>query len=119
MTRIFIMNHFFSILRGSWEKVIPLNKTRERSYSVSDAGAYDFRGMSPSNAYWDRICPGKEFADSTLFITIAMAVAVFNISKAKDDRGTDIEPRREYVPGTIRCVPITLLLLVLPSGLSG
>lgn len=93
--------------------------TRERSYSVSDAGAYDFRGMSPSNAYWDRICPGKEFADSTLFITIAMAVAVFNISKAKDDRGTDIEPRREYVPGTIRCVPMSLLLLVLPSGLSG
>lgn len=51
-----------------------------------------------------RICPGKEFADSTLYIVIAMTVATFDISKAKDALGNDIEPLREYVTGTIRCV---------------
>lgn len=53
---------------------------------------------------FNRICPGKELADSSLFIAIAMTVAVFNIKKAKDEAGHDIEPLCEYTPGIIRCV---------------
>lgn len=51
-----------------------------------------------------RICPGKDLADSSLFIVIAMSVAVFNITKAKDKLGNDIEPLYDYVPGLIMSV---------------
>lgn len=49
-----------------------------------------------------RICPGKELADSSLFIAIAMSVAVFDICKLKDKFGNDVEPLHEYVSGLIR-----------------
>lgn len=35
-------------------------------------------------------------ADSSMFITIAMLVAAFDIRKAKDEHGNDIEPDCEY-----------------------
>ncbi|KAH8111221.1 cytochrome P450 oxidoreductase OrdA-like protein, partial [Phellopilus nigrolimitatus] len=48
-----------------------------------------------------RICPGKELADISLFLSIAMTVAVFNISRAKDASGREIVPNHEYSPGLI------------------
>lgn len=51
-----------------------------------------------------RICPGKELADISLYIAIAMSVAVFDITKSKDELGNEIEPLHEYVPGLIAYV---------------
>jgi len=48
-----------------------------------------------------RICPGKELADASLFISIAMSLAVFNISKAKDASGNVVELQYEYTNGII------------------
>ncbi|KAH8105630.1 cytochrome P450 [Phellopilus nigrolimitatus] len=48
-----------------------------------------------------RICPGKELADHTLFLTIAMALAVFKISAPLDANGNPIEQSGAYVPGLI------------------
>ncbi|KLO08559.1 cytochrome P450 [Schizopora paradoxa] len=48
-----------------------------------------------------RICPGKDLADPSLFLSVAMTLAVFNINKAKDASGTEIEPLYEYTPGLI------------------
>lgn len=42
-------------------------------------------------------------ADSSMFITIVMLVAAFDIAKAQDELGHDIEPVREYKPGIVRC----------------
>lgn len=56
-----------------------------------------------------RICPGKELADSSIFIAIAMSLASFNISKARDDSGKEIDPILEFTPGVIRSVPLILL----------
>lgn len=49
-----------------------------------------------------RICPGKELADASIFISIAMSLAAFKITKAKDSLGTEIEPVCEYTSGIIR-----------------
>lgn len=49
-----------------------------------------------------RVCPGKRVADSSLFISIAMLVAVFDIKKAKDETGREIVPKYEYSPGAVR-----------------
>jgi len=48
-----------------------------------------------------RICPGKELIDASVFIWIAMSIAVFDIRKAKDEFGREIEPRVEFSSGVI------------------
>ena len=41
-----------------------------------------------------------------------MTIAAFNIKKATDEEGRDIEPTHEYTAGVIRCVvPISILLV--------
>ena len=37
-----------------------------------------------------RICPGRHFVDSILFITISSVLSVFNVVKAKDKTGREI-----------------------------
>ncbi|KAF2260004.1 O-methylsterigmatocystin oxidoreductase [Lojkania enalia] len=51
--------------------------------------------------YGRRICPGRYVADNALFITIAQALAVFNIEKAVDEKGNTVEPAVEFEPGAI------------------
>ena len=48
-----------------------------------------------------RICPGKELADASIFMTLAMVLSVFNIEKAKDSTGKILEPVAEYTSGVI------------------
>ena len=43
-------------------------------------------------------------ADNTLFIAIAMMLVTFDISKAKDESGREIEPDCIYTPGVVRLV---------------
>ncbi|OCH95986.1 cytochrome P450 [Obba rivulosa] len=47
-----------------------------------------------------RICPGLHMADASLFLSCAMSLAVFDISKIIED-GKVIEPVIEYTSGTI------------------
>jgi cytochrome P450 len=37
-----------------------------------------------------RICPGRHFADATLFIVASSVLSVFNVTKAKDKSGHEI-----------------------------
>ncbi|KNZ79591.1 O-methylsterigmatocystin oxidoreductase [Termitomyces sp. J132] len=48
-----------------------------------------------------RACPGKDFANANMFITIAMTLSVFEISRGKDENGMEIEPRCEFEGGTV------------------
>ena len=49
-----------------------------------------------------RVCPGKDLADAALFAAMTMVLAVFNIRKARDVSGSEVEPVCEYSPGAIR-----------------
>ena len=49
-----------------------------------------------------RICPGKEIADTSLFITIAVMIAVLRIEKAVDALENEITPSLEVTNGLIR-----------------
>ncbi|KAL7912932.1 cytochrome P450 [Trichoderma velutinum] len=57
----------------------------------------------PSEAfgYGRRICPGRYMAGDNLFITIARLLATFNIRKAVDEQGAQVEPKVEYMPGLV------------------
>ena len=48
-----------------------------------------------------RICPGKDLADHTLYLTIAMSLAVFDISWALDESGKPIVTPIDFAPGLI------------------
>ncbi|KAH7097900.1 cytochrome P450, partial [Auriculariales sp. MPI-PUGE-AT-0066] len=48
-----------------------------------------------------RECPGRYLADMSLFLTIAMTLAVFDIVKAVDPNGEEIEPEEKYSGGSI------------------
>ena len=37
-----------------------------------------------------RICPGRHFVDSTLFIVTSSVLSTFNVAKAKDKNGQEI-----------------------------
>ncbi|EIN10379.1 cytochrome P450 [Punctularia strigosozonata HHB-11173 SS5] len=48
-----------------------------------------------------RVCPGLNLADASTWLSIASALAVFDITKAKDESGREIVPETEMLPGTI------------------
>ncbi|KAI5121037.1 hypothetical protein M0805_008613 [Coniferiporia weirii] len=49
-----------------------------------------------------RICPGRHFAENTIFVTVASILAAFNIEKALDESGIPITPNAEYMESFIR-----------------
>lgn len=60
--------------------------------------------MDPNSlifGFGKRICPGKDFADESVFLTIAMTLAVFDIRKAKDECGNAIEPISSFQSGIL------------------
>ncbi|KAI5920501.1 cytochrome P450 [Camillea tinctor] len=48
-----------------------------------------------------RICPGKLLADSSVWLTVARSLAVFDISKGIDESGREIEPDVRFSGGLI------------------
>ncbi|KDQ54080.1 hypothetical protein JAAARDRAFT_410464 [Jaapia argillacea MUCL 33604] len=48
-----------------------------------------------------RICPGLNLADASVFLSCAMTLAVFNVSKALDAHGNPIDPIVEYTDSTV------------------
>lgn len=40
-----------------------------------------------------RICPGRRLAESTIFLSVAKVLATFEIGKARDTQGREIEPQ--------------------------
>ncbi|KAJ7863283.1 cytochrome P450 [Mycena olivaceomarginata] len=48
-----------------------------------------------------RVCPGKQFAYSSVWITIASILATFDITKAADENGDIIEPTYEYLSAMV------------------
>lgn len=46
-----------------------------------------------------RACPGAHFAEMSLYLNAATILAVFDISKAVDRDGNEIEPRMKWTHG--------------------
>lgn len=51
-----------------------------------------------------RGCPGRHFAQDTLWITIASILSVFTISNAIDEGGQPIVPHLKYTADLVRFV---------------
>lgn len=62
-----------------------------------------------------RVCPGRYLADSNLFLTISQMLAVFDISKVRDDKGNELEPHVTSIPGLIDH-PVAFPYCIKPRG---
>lgn len=51
--------------------------------------------------YGRRICPGRHLADDNLFLTLSRLLATFDIGKAVDGQGKEIDVKIEATPGLI------------------
>jgi cytochrome P450 len=51
--------------------------------------------------YGRRSCAGRFFADASVFITVVHLLAVFQISKAKNAQGKEIDAKLEAIPGMV------------------
>ncbi|TFK53779.1 cytochrome P450 [Heliocybe sulcata] len=67
----------------------------ERDGSLSDRYPMTLFGMGR------RICPGRYLADSAIWAAIALILAVFDIAKAKDENGRDIEIAEAYTDAIV------------------
>ncbi|KAJ7251337.1 cytochrome P450 [Mycena rebaudengoi] len=56
----------------------------------------DVRDPNAVFGFGRRVCPGRHMAQSTLWITVASLLAVFNITKAIGEDGKILEPSYEY-----------------------
>ncbi|KAH8093136.1 cytochrome P450 [Cristinia sonorae] len=60
--------------------------------------------MDPKNiifGFGRRLCPGKDFADSNVFLLAANIVATMDITRAKDAQGQEIVPPLEFTSGFV------------------
>lgn len=48
-----------------------------------------------------RICPGRLLAESSVWLTVAKTLAALDISKGVDEKGAEIEPTVDFLPGII------------------
>ena len=55
-----------------------------------DGSARDDPTLSLVFGAGKRICPGRHFVDSTIFIVISSVLSVFKVTKARDENGHEI-----------------------------
>ncbi|KAJ7826064.1 cytochrome P450 [Mycena olivaceomarginata] len=75
----------------------------------------EMRDSTPAFGFGRRICPGKDMAQWSVWISAASILATFDISKSIDEKGVPIEPSGEYTSGLI-CYPIPHQCDILPRS---
>jgi len=66
--------------------------------------------------YGRRICPGKHMADSLLWLMMASVLSTFNISKAKDEKGFEIDIDPNAFLSGISCTPRSFQCSIVPRS---
>lgn len=49
-----------------------------------------------------RVCPGREFAESSIFVLISNIIATMDLTKAMDETGAPVTPSVEYTKSFVR-----------------
>lgn len=63
-----------------------------------------YRSMVHISTTSHRICPGRFFAMDSLLISVVSVLSCFDIAKAKNKEGQEIEPKIRWTSGFSRCV---------------
>ncbi|OAX32518.1 cytochrome P450 [Rhizopogon vinicolor AM-OR11-026] len=76
----------------------PMTFNPDRFLATSD-GPAQLDSSKIVFGYGRRICPGAHLAEVSMFLNIVGILATFNISKALDERGQEVEPLVGYTDG--------------------
>ncbi|PAV15318.1 cytochrome P450 [Pyrrhoderma noxium] len=96
-----IMGNIWAILRDPVEYPDPDKFIPERFIPTGDRNS----PLDPGKIVFSvgrRICPGRHFAENSLFIGLVTIFATCNIEKATDNQGNPIIPDAEYIKQFIR-----------------
>jgi len=55
-----------------------------------------------------RVCPGRHFADKSLYVAVSNILAVYNIKPPTDDEGNEVKLRGEVTGGMISSVDLII-----------
>ncbi|EJD42933.1 PAH-inducible cytochrome P450 monooxygenase PC-PAH 3 [Auricularia subglabra TFB-10046 SS5] len=107
-----VFTNFWGILRD--ENLYNDPDEFEPERYISPDGRLDFsRAPDPRTimfGFGRRICPGRHFADDSMWLTVATVLACFNISPAKDDGGKYFVPDGAMRSGLVSWVFHLLLV---------
>lgn len=80
----------------------PAPETFDPTRYLGDTPATDPRTFA--FGFGRRVCPGREMADMSIWLSLARSLAAFDIRKPRDAHGVEIEQVVEYVPGAVTYV---------------
>ncbi|KIJ60846.1 hypothetical protein HYDPIDRAFT_31894 [Hydnomerulius pinastri MD-312] len=88
------------------ESKYPDPHTFNPSRFLTPEGKLNDDDMHVDFGFGRRICPGRHVAEASLWAAIVSILAAFNVRKAKDEKGNDIEITPAMTPGqVVRPVP--------------
>ncbi|KAJ7481760.1 cytochrome P450 oxidoreductase [Mycena latifolia] len=98
-----ILPHMWHMSRDTTYYTDPEDFRPERYLKAEpelDPNTYMFGFARPNNQFC-RACPGQDFANAIIYLTIVMTLSVFDIRKAKRADGSEIEPEVKWGTGTV------------------
>ncbi|OCB89189.1 cytochrome P450 [Sanghuangporus baumii] len=78
------------------------DKFKPDRWLPSDGAKQPLQSNKMAFGFGRRICPGRHFAEDSIFIQVASILAVFDIQMAVDANGDPIVPKEEYISAFIR-----------------
>ncbi|KAF8628642.1 hypothetical protein AX15_003774 [Amanita polypyramis BW_CC] len=84
-----LMANIWAITRD--EAVYPDPESFKPERFLNSDGSLNDDNMQYAFGFGRRICPGRPVADTLLWLVIATVLSTFNISKAKDENGVEVE----------------------------
>lgn len=91
-------------------KMVHLSRVTLHSPSVSDEGRQIIYLHVICIDNSPRICPGRHVGNASMWIAIASMLATFDLLKAQDDSGNEIDFSPQFTTGATSCVPVFFLL---------
>ncbi|KAH9917072.1 cytochrome P450 [Fomitopsis serialis] len=73
----------------------------ERFWGLSEEKLEELCPRNVIFGYGRRICPGRRFADRSIWLAMAAMIATLDIRKARDASGEEITPRMAFTSGSV------------------
>jgi cytochrome P450 len=93
------LSHFRAVLHDA-ELYPDPEEFRPERFLNKDGSFRDDSAIALAFGAGKRICPGRHFVISTLFIVASSVLSMFNVTKAKDENGHDIPVKAAVTPAS-------------------
>jgi len=109
-----VMANFWAITRDETIYHEPERFNPDRFFNTD--GSLNGDIVEHAFGFGRRACPGRHMADSILWLTLACLLSVFNLSKAKDDNGREIDIDEEAFLDSFVSRPLPFKYSIMPRS---